>query len=315
MSIPSYPSIRNLGHREIEHLFDGPVVAQEKVDGSQISFSIDDNRVLSVRSKGAVIYPDEPPKLFAQAVESIKGLVRQLWPNWIYRGEYLQKPKHNALAYDRIPKGHIVLFDVQAEGLANFLSYENLCKEAAVLGLEVVPLLTPPGGKWTPEAIEEVLETQSFLGGALIEGIVFKNYNRFGIDHNPLFGKHVSEGFKEVHRGEWRKSNPTKGDIIRDLIFKYRTPARWGKAVQHLRDADTLLSDPRDIGPLMREVNQDVLSECEAEIKEALWKYAWPQISRGITKGLPEWYKDSLMEHQFSSTDTMDELSASAPTE
>jgi len=65
----------------------------------------------------------------------------------------------------------------------------------------------------------------------------------------------------------------------------------------------------------MREVNADVLAECEAEIKEALWKHAWPQISRGITKGLLEWYKNLLMESQFTNTVGMVASSGSANTE
>jgi len=33
----SYPSIYNLGHRYLGDLLDGPVVVEEKVDGSQFS--------------------------------------------------------------------------------------------------------------------------------------------------------------------------------------------------------------------------------------------------------------------------------------
>ena len=34
ITLPSYPKVWNLGHPHIENLFDGPVVVQEKVDGS-----------------------------------------------------------------------------------------------------------------------------------------------------------------------------------------------------------------------------------------------------------------------------------------
>ena len=34
----SYGKIFNLGHKETEALFDGPVVVEEKIDGSQFSF-------------------------------------------------------------------------------------------------------------------------------------------------------------------------------------------------------------------------------------------------------------------------------------
>jgi hypothetical protein len=34
-------------------------------------------------------------------------------------------------------------------------------------------------------------------------------------------------------------------------------------------------------------------------IKDSLWKWAWPQLRRAVTRGLPEWYKAELMKKQF----------------
>ena len=93
--------------------------------------------------------------------------------------------------------------------------------------------------------------------------------------------------------------NPTGKDIIQELIASYRTPARWAKAVQHLRENGTLETSPRDIPALMKEVNLDVLKECEEEIRDALFKYAWPKVSRGLTSGLPQWWKDELAKSAF----------------
>lgn len=36
----SYPSIYAIGHKELDELFDDPVLVEEKVDGSQFSFSL-----------------------------------------------------------------------------------------------------------------------------------------------------------------------------------------------------------------------------------------------------------------------------------
>ena len=35
------------------------------------------------------------------------------------------------------------------------------------------------------------------------------------------------------------------------------------------------------------------------EIKEKLFNHFWQQIQRGITAGLPEWYKQKLLESAF----------------
>lgn len=50
--IHSYPTIYNLGHRAIVDLLKGPVIVEEKIDGSQISFRKDEQGDLEVRSKG-----------------------------------------------------------------------------------------------------------------------------------------------------------------------------------------------------------------------------------------------------------------------
>lgn len=85
--------------------------------------------------------------------------------------------------------------------------------------------------------------------------------------------------------------------MIETIIDIYKHENRWKKAIQHLRDEGVLQGAPQDIGPLMKEISQDVLKEEEQAIKEMLWKYAWPQISRGVTRGFPEWYKELLLDN------------------
>ena len=41
--------------------------------------------------------------------------------------------------------------------------------------------------------------------------------------------------------------NPNRGDMIALLIQELTTPARWQKAVQHLREDGKLEGSPRDI--------------------------------------------------------------------
>ena len=73
----------------------------------------------------------------------------------------------------------------------------------------------------------------------------------------------------------------------------------WQKAVQHLQEAGELEGSPRDIGKLILEVPTDVEKEEVEEIKAILWAWAWPKVRRGLTRGLPEWYKEELLKRQF----------------
>jgi hypothetical protein len=297
----SYPSIYHLGHKAVSTLLDGPVLVQEKVDGSQFSFARDADGALLVRSKGATMHPDAPEGMFVRGVDTAKRLLPDLHEGWTYRGEYLAKPKHNVLAYDRVPEGHVILFDIN-DGHEGYLSPEVVRDEAARLGIEAVWTLQTTDSL-SLEEIREHLSTVSVLGGQKIEGVVIKPaaYDVFGQDKKVLMGKFVSEAFKEIHASEWKKENPGPRDILQTLGQSYRTPARWHKALQHLIEAGSIEGSPRDIGLLIREVPDDVLKECEAEIREALFAWAWPHVRRSITAGLPEWYKGELLRHQFDS--------------
>lgn len=295
----SYPSLFTLGHRALAGLLDAPVNVEEKVDGSQFSFGVTPEGEIKVRSKGATIHPDAPDKMFSAGVAAVKEMAPRLTPGWTYRGEYLAKPKHNALAYERVPKQHVIVFDVN-RGHEDYLTHDEKRAECERLGLECIPLLF--SGKVDGiEHFRTFLDRTSVLGGQKIEGVVVKQQtvSLFGPDKKALIGKFVSEAFKEVHSNSWKESNPGKNDILLFLGEKYRTMARWQKAAQRLREAGTLTDSPKDIGPLLNAVAPDIEKECADEIKQALWAWAWPHVRRMAVRGLPEWWKDQLLAKQF----------------
>ena len=290
----SYPKVWALGHANLKELLFDPVLVEEKIDGSQFSFGRFDGE-LRVRSQGKEMVVDAPEKMFQAAVDAVRGL--DLVDGWTYRAEYLAKPKHNVLAYDRAPKSHLIIFDIN-DGHESYLDDEAKRAHVAELGLECVPVLYK-GIVQSPETLKELLELESCLGGQKIEGFVIKNYARFGADKKALMGKYVSEAFKEAHKKDWRGSNPTSKDVVSELCNQYKNTVRWDKAIMRLKESGELEFSPKDIGKLMKEVPRDVKVECEAEIKEALFKWAWPKIQRSCVQGLPEFYKKRLMEEQF----------------
>lgn len=298
MKIPSYPKVWNLGHPRVLDLLSGPVYVQEKVDGSQFSFGVIGEELV-MRSKGAQVYPEAADELFRPAVETVLRLYEEgkLKPGNIYRGEALCRPKHNTLKYGRVPEGNIALFDVQW-GEQVYADPKDLPLYAEYLGIESVPLLWY-GEIEDAEAIRGFLKTDSFLGGCKIEGVVIKNYARFGPDGKPLMAKHVSEAFKESHSKEWARSNPTRSDVIEKIIETLRTEARWKKAIQHLEEAGILEHSPRDIGKLLSELQRDVFEEEGDFIRDTLFEHFKKQIARGVSRGFPEFYKQLLMERQF----------------
>lgn len=299
--IHSYSSIYNVGHAAIADLLKQPVIVEEKVDGSQFSFTRTQAGELVCRSKGARINMLAPEGMFLNAVAFVQSASNDMPPGLVYRGEYLRSPKHNVLVYDRIPHNHVIIFDIE-RGEQTFCPASEKIEEARLIGLETVPVLFE--GMLTDVALlRELLETPSVLGGQKVEGVVIKPaaYDLFGRDKKVLMGKFVSEAFKEVHASEWKKDHATKGpgEIVQILAAIYATPARWQKALIHLRERGEIQDAPQDIQKLMAEVPPDVLKECETEIRAQLFEWAWPQLRRSITRGLPEWYKGELLKKQF----------------
>lgn len=292
--IHSYPKIYTIGHKMIKEIFSSQVLVEEKIDGSQLSFmkDIDDN--LYFRSKNVDITLDAVPDLFQNAVNYLISIKDKIRPNLIYRGECLKTNKHNVLAYQRVPKHNFIGFDIE-NVLADFISdYSKKQELFSELDLETAPLLYE-GNINSKEDLEQFLSTSPLLGGDKIEGVVVKNYNLSLYDSGIMIGKYVADSFRE----SFKDNIVSKSNVYEKLINSLKTENRWRKAVQHLQEAGKLENSMRDIPRLLQEVYNDVIEEESDYIKEFLYKSFIAEIKRGVTKGLPEWYKNYLLENDY----------------
>jgi RNA ligase len=284
--IEPYPKIVQVGREDFTYSGSCDVDIEEKVDGSQISFGIVTGK-LTVYSKGSKVKMDAAG-MFLNAVTFLKGIeerLQHLSVGTVIRGEYLQRPRHNVLVYDRVPVGHVVVFDVMAPN-GTYMTYEDKKFIADGLGLETVPLLYR--GPYKPAMFVGMLETLSFLGGQKIEGVVVKPHDR------GVIGKYVAPAFKELMTGRRFKPLPPRDAIIATLTAELATDARGQKAVIHLRERGKLQGSNRDIGPLMKEAGKDMQDECATYVRDRLFAWAWPQIAKAALKALPEWYQKKL---------------------
>lgn len=295
---PAYSKIFALGTRHTEDILQsGEIQITEKVDGSQFAFGKLDGRV-RCRSKGQEIHMEAPDKMFEEGVNYVQSIAHVLVEGCVYYCEYLRKPKHNTLAYDRIPTNHLALFAMSFNDVFS-TRHEYLTMVAeGILDIEVVPLVYEgPAIDVSPEDVLAMIDRKSFLGSQNIEGVVIKNFRErlVGGQLIPVqSAKYVSEAFKEVHRENWSAEN-TSGGKWQAFKDSYRTTARWNKAVEHLRDAGKLQRAPQDIGALIKEVREDITAEEKEIIKDKLWKEFSGDLIRRATAGLPEWYKEKLV--------------------
>lgn len=305
MSTGPFPKILHIGDKQIGDLFDGDVEITEKVDGSQLGFGKVDGR-LFVRSKGRELDLDNPDGMFKEAVDYVKTIEEKLPDNFTFYGEYLQKPKHNTLAYDRIPKNHIALFGVFNYETKEFYDYDTIKEWAEKLDVDAIPVLKI-GKSNSEEVLSLVRQTVSYLGGQRIEGVVVKAYKPWmfigQIPLTVMSGKYVSEAFKEVHNKSWKSEHTNKGQLEM-AISQYKSQARWNKAIQHLRENGTLTGTPKDIGPLLKEIQLDLLSEEKENIKDTLWKIYGKSFTAKATEGFPQYYKEQIVKGGVDETDS-----------
>lgn len=293
--IKAFPKIFALGTDYIKDILDGEVEITEKIDGSQFGFGRLDGE-LFVRSKGAMLHFDAPNNMFKEAVEYIASIGHLIPDNMVFHAEYLQTPHHNSLQYERIPKNHLALFSV-SDSTDKFYGYIDIKEWAEKFNIDVAPLIFKGIIKHTDEILEIVGSHKSYLGNAIAEGVVVKNYNKpFLLGGQPIpvmSGKYVSEQFKEVHNG-WKEKHTGRGkwDVFKD---GYKTEARWLKAVQFLRDSGELTETPKDIGKLIARIMEDIEQEEKENIKTFLWSEFGKELLRTAVHGLPEFYKMWLL--------------------
>ena len=295
--VPSYGKILTLGSSYTENALKGEVVVQEKLDGSMFGFGVNENGELVARSKGCQQRFDSYDKMFNNGMDYLKSIKKKILkycPDTYFYGEYIQKPKHNVLAYKKHPRNYICLFDAIHEG--KWMTRKELEDASVNLDVDVIPELFK--GLIGVAGIKELLTTKSYLGDQIIEGVVIKNKKEtimLGNNLYPLNTKYVREEFKEKHTKEWKIKRP-KG-AIEDIIEGYRSEARWQKAVIHAKEEGKLENAVQDIGPLMKMAQQDLEAEEKENIKEALWKALKGKILRRSVAGLPQWYKKELLKN------------------
>lgn len=295
MEVKRFQKIHQLGTRYTHGIFEGPVEITEKIDGSQFGFGLLEGKLIC-RSRGNYLNLENPEKMFKKGVDYIKSIQDKLPNNVSFYAEYLAKPKHNALAYERVPKNHFALYAIKKDGI--FLKRKELHFWADALEIDAVPILGF-GTIDTPESIadlNQLLDRESYLGGQKIEGFVIKNYNKsFVIDdiiYTIMCAKVVSDTFKERNH-----KSPKQGkDLFLAFCESFRTEARWEKALIHLQEGGLIKNQSKDIGLLIKETHKDILEEHEEEIKEFLFKHFSKQVLKTSTNGLPEWYQNKLME-------------------
>ena len=299
-----YSKIYNLTHREVKGYLQDECIVEEKIDGSQFSFGIFDG-TLRIFSRNREISRGDVPKMFRNSVQGVCDAHDEfgLREGWTYRGEALQSGHHNTLKYDRAPKGHVIIFEIDA-GRQDLLEYPDKYEEAQRIGLETVPMLY--SGLVTQEVLTNLMKMKPYLGGDTIEGVVIKRMRHntlYGVDKKVLLAKYVSNDFKERHIKNWNKDKVAKKEIPTVIAQQFATEARFEKALQYLKETDQYeVENPlRNIPLIINRVWQDIEEEEEQTMKDQLYNQFKRDIRKRVSSPIPIWFKGKLeKEIQFA---------------
>lgn len=99
----------------------------------------------------------------------------------------------------------------------------------------------------------------------------------------------------QASKKEWGTKINTPEELIEMIGSQFSTEARYRKAVQHVAESESGLSNTKkDLGPLVKELDKDLLKEYREDISAALMSYFFPKIAARAREGFNEWYEQEI---------------------
>jgi len=293
MQFQPYPKIHALGYRGTEDLQSSGVYVSEKLDGSNVSIH---RTTEGLRLASRTRWMDPQSKQFGFFLlwveEHKQAFLDGLHPGEALWGEFCNN--HNILVYNQ--KSPFVLFDISEHAgsseIYKFINPDHWFLLLKARGLAFIPTVQY---KYfgTLIAVNDYLAllnaAGSMLGGP-VEGVVIKNYDRLSSDGQPLFVKIVNAEFKE----DFKKTYAV-GDSLEESLCQIVFPeARFRKGVQRLKENEIYTGTVKDIGNLIKVVQEDVASESVDTIKEFLFQKYWPTAKKLLNYKIVKRYKQEI---------------------
>ncbi len=262
---------------------------QEKIDGSQTSFSIVGSEIVFYCKSSRKVYEKEDDLgLFKKMMDMIRykfktGVFNK---NLTIHGECVQDLRHSSNTYDRTPSNFFIVYDIQDNTTGRWFSASELKAECDRIGLEATACLyqntdekVHPFTK-AQELIKLIEEgkLQSCLGG-VPEGVVVKHpayvREQDGRQSAMKF-KFVSRAFKENRSVKKIKSSarisPT--EYLEWIGSMYDVQPRFHKAKQRAKELnDGKTGDGTLEQQMINDLDKDLLKERKEEIETYIWSH------------------------------------------
>ncbi len=268
MTFSKYPKIYSLGNDENKDIFtyvDDEITVEEKVDGGNGSFWLEDDGIhLGTRNRDLIA--DEDDKTFSKQRITLMKLLegKELNSDYIYYHEWMAK---HTIGYTDAPD--VIALDVRLKHKAFdpdgergfFLNRKAKCVEFERLGLEVVPLVwSGPARELKKMTLDDLIGQSKYYNGQM-EGIVFKNYSRkssFG--NHQIYAKIVADNFKENNKAVFGSIKSANTDTIK-IVDEFCTDARVRKKILEQTKEYSQSLDLKLMSKVPSAVIKDIITE------------------------------------------------------
>jgi len=272
MGFKKYPDIKRLGdddNRELLMYGEDTLVIEEKVDGGNGSFWIEEDGIIHFGSRNRDLTIENDDKAFARQqiqlkehLENLKKKKIKLNPDYIYYFEWMAK---HTITYTSAP--FVIGLDIRMKRAMNvddfgfFLGRDARSHEFDRLKLENVPLIwRGKVSKLKKLNIRELIQKSKYYDGCA-EGIVIKNYCRKSrAGNHQLYAKLVRDEFKEDNKAVFGSVRQTTSDT-KKIIEEFITDARIKKAVLKFVKEESMPLNLKLMQKVPTYVIKDVLKE------------------------------------------------------
>jgi len=300
MTFHKYTKIKTLGDPENEGILTipGKVVTQEKVDGANFAFFVEDS-VLHFCSHNQNLTDSEQiektgiPKNW-KAIEPVLNIWKETLEKFnedLYY--YCESCQKHTISYDDIPG--CIGFDILNLYDGEFLDWKLAEIEFKCLGLPFIHIYEEKEStEITVDYLKSLYQTSAYRDGTA-EGVVIKRYDVKSKYGKPLFAKIVDDDFKEKNREVFgggdpihRKTNET------EMAEIYATSGRIEKIIHKLHDQGFEIRMEL-MKYLFKVVVKDILEEEIVEIYENYKSVDFKALESLVSKKCVKVLKDVMM--------------------
>lgn len=268
MKFTKYQHVERLGVDEVSGLFEGTVFIQPKVDGTNGSMWLEDDKVnYGSRKRHLYLTKDN-----AQFMETFSGsndekkILKYLTqhPEYTIFGEWLVQ---HVVKYDNSKYHRFYIFDVYDHQLESYVPYNIYSKELEALDLDhisIIPIIA--SGVLTPDDAVEAAKNNHYLLGddsRLGEGVVVKRYDFVNQWGATVWGKYVIDDYrknKNAPRAE--RDKPYRINPYEDAVYQLVTPAYVTKEFAKFKEGlNGSAFKSNDIGHLLNSIYHTFVSE------------------------------------------------------